>query len=387
MIPYGRQNISDADIEAVIDVLKSDFLTQGPMVPEFERALISCTGAKHALAMNSATSALHVACLALGLGNGDRLWTSPITFVASANAGLYCGATIDFVDIDSATYNMCPKKLEEKLIDAQSTQTLPKVLVPVHLCGQPCNMKEIHRLCKKYGVKIIEDASHGIGGLYLDEPIGNCIYSDITVFSFHPVKIITTGEGGAALTNCDKLAEKMALYRTHGITRDHNLMTELPHGSWYYQQINLGFNYRMTDIQAALGVSQIGKLDEFISRRHQIAQRYNLLLSELPVKIPFQLKDTYSALHLYVIRLKLEEINKTHKEIFESLREKGIGVNIHYIPVHLQPYYAAMGFKYGDFPESEKYYSDAISLPIYPNLSEKDHDMVIESLQSLLTLK
>ena len=387
MIPYGRQNISNADIEAVIDVLKSDFLTQGPMVPEFEKALINRTGAKHAFAMNSATSALHTACLALDLGIGDRLWTSPITFVASANAGLYCGATIDFVDIDPETYNMCPKKLEQKLIDAQSTGTLPKVLVPVHMCGQPCNMRDIHSLCKKYDIKIIEDASHGIGGRYLDESIGNCVYSDITVFSFHPVKIITTGEGGAALTNCDKLAEKIALYRTHGITRNQDMMTESSHGSWYYQQIDLGFNYRMTDIQAALGASQMRRLDEFVSKRHQISKRYDYLLKDLPVKVPFHLQDTYSALHLYVIRLKLDDIHLSRKQVFEGLREKGIGVNVHYIPVHLQPYYAAMGFQNGDFPESEKYYSEAISLPMYPNLSEKDHDMVIEALTSLLTSK
>ena len=387
MIPYGRQDVSDADIDAVIDVLKSDFLTQGPKVPEFEKALTSITGAKHALAMNSATSALHTACLALGLGIGDRLWTTPVTFVASANAGLYCGAKIDFVDIDPATYNMCSKKLEEKLIGAQLTGTLPKVLVPVHLCGQPCNMKAIQRLCVKYGVKIIEDASHAIGGRYLDGPIGNCAYSDITVFSFHPVKIITTGEGGAALTNDDQLADKMALYRGHGITRDQNLMTETSPGSWYYQQLELGFNYRMTDIQAALGVSQMRRLSEFVSKRHQIARRYDCLLDGLPVEIPFQLDNTYSGLHLYVIRLKLDEIHISHNQVFEGLRENGIGVNVHYIPVHLQPYYAAMGFRQGDFPESEKYYSEAISLPMYPNLSEEDQDMVVEALRSLVVSK
>ncbi len=387
MIPYGRQDISDADIDAVIDVLKSDFLTQGPKVPEFEKALTSSTGARHALAMNRATSALHAACLALGLGKGDRLWTSPVTFVASANAGLYCGAKIDFVDIDPATYNMCPKKLEKKLIEAQLNGALPKVLVPVHLCGQPCNMRDIQRLCMEYDVKIIEDASHAIGGNYLDGPIGNCAYSDISVFSFHPVKIITTGEGGAALTNDDQLAEKMALYREHGITRDQNMMTESSHGSWYYQQIELGYNYRMTDIQAALGVSQMRRLGEFVSKRHQIARRYDRLLSGLPVEIPFQLDDTYSGLHLYVIRLKLDEIQGSHKQVFEGLRENDIGVNVHYIPVHLQPYYAAMGFQQGDFPESEKYYSEAISLPIYPTLSEKNQDRVVDVLRSLVASK
>jgi len=387
VIPYGRQDISDSDIEAVLDVLKSDFLTQGSKVPEFEKALTSSTGAKHALAMNSATSALHTACLALGLGIGDRLWTTPVTFVASANAGLYCGAKIDFVDIDPATYNMCPKKLEEKLIEAQLTGTLPKVLVPVHLSGQPCNMRDIQRLCMKYGVKIIEDASHAIGGRYLEGPVGNCAYSDITVFSFHPVKIITTGEGGAVLTNDDQLAEKMGLYRGHGITRDHNMMTGPSHGSWYYQQIELGYNYRMTDIQAALGVSQMRRLSEFVLKRHLIARRYDRLLDGLPVEIPYQLEDTYSGLHLYVIRLKLDDIQRSHKQIFEGLRENGVGVNVHYIPVHLQPYYAAMGFQQGDFPESERYYSEAISLPMYPALSEEDQGRVVEVLRSLLVLK
>tara|TARA_B110000259_G_C13969311_1_gene384052 strand:+ start:196 stop:1371 length:1176 start_codon:yes stop_codon:yes gene_type:complete len=387
MIPYGKQDISQQDIEAVIEVLQSDFLTQGPNVPAFENALTSNVGAKHALAMNSATSALHAACLALGLGKGDRLWTTPVTFVASANAGLYCGAKIDFVDIDPATYNMCPKQLEKKLIEAQLKGTLPKVLVPVHLCGQSCDMKAIQHLCMEYDIKIIEDASHAIGGSYLGGPIGNCAYSDITVFSFHPVKIVTTGEGGAALTNDDQLAEKMALYRGHGITRDQNMMTEPSHGSWYYQQIELGYNYRMTDIQAALGISQMHRLSEFVSKRHQIALRYNVLLEGLPVEVPFQLDDTYSGLHLYVIRLKLDDIQRSHKHIFEGLREKGIGVNVHYIPVHLHPHYSAMGFQPGDFPESEKYYSEAISLPMYPNLSEDDQDTVIEVLTSLLVSK
>lgn len=387
MIPYGKQDISQQDIEAVIEVLQSDFLTSGPNVPAFENALTLNVGAKHALAMSSATSALHAACLALGLGKDDRLWTTPVTFVASANAGLYCGAKIDFVDIDPATYNMCPKQLEKKLREAQLKGTLPKVLVPVHLCGQSCDMRAIQHLCMEYDIKIIEDASHAIGGSYLGGPIGNCAYSDITVFSFHPVKIVTTGEGGAALTNDDQLAEKMALYRGHGITRDQNMMTELSHGSWYYQQIELGYNYRMTDIQAALGISQMHRLSEFVSKRHQIALRYNVLLEGLPVEVPFQLDDTYSALHLYVIRLKLDEIEKSHKQVFEGLREKGIGVNVHYIPVHLQPYYAAMGFQQGDFPESEKYYCEAISLPIYPNLSEEDQDRVVGVLKSLLVSK
>ena len=387
MIPYGKQDISQEDIDAVVDVLKSDFLTQGPKVPAFESSLTSHTGADYALAVNSATSALHIACMALELGEGDWLWTSPVTFVASANAGLYCGAKVDFVDIDSRTYNLCPIKLERKLEDASLKGRLPKVLVPVHLCGQPCDMKRIRELCNKYNVKIVEDASHAIGGSYQGVPIGSCKYSDITVFSFHPVKIVTTAEGGAALTNDHELAEKMALYRSHGITRDQNMMTEPSHGSWYYQQIELGYNYRMTDVQAALGVSQMRRLSEFVSKRHHIARRYDRLLNGLPVEIPYQLDDTYSGLHLYVIRLKLDEIDRSHKQVFEGLREKGIGVNVHYIPVHLQPYYAAMGFQQGDFPESEEYYSEAISLPMYPNLSEEDQDRVVGVLSSLLVSK
>jgi UDP-4-amino-4,6-dideoxy-N-acetyl-beta-L-altrosamine transaminase len=384
MIPYGRQEITQADIKAVVDVLESDFLTQGPMVPAFEKELIAHSGVKHALAMNSATSALHVACLALGLGEGDWLWTSPVTFVASANAGVYCRAKIDFVDIDSSTYNMCPKKLKIKLAEARVSGTLPKILIPVHLSGQPCDMRAIKRLCVEYGVRIIEDASHAIGGSYLGKAIGSCEYSDITVFSFHPVKIITTGEGGAALTNDDQLAERIALFRGHGVTRDQKMMTEPSHGSWYYQQIELGFNFRMTDIQAALGISQMARLNYFVVQRHRIAQRYDRLLETLPVKVPFQLNDTYSGFHLYIIRLDMRVLSVSHKQVFEGLRAKGIGVNLHYIPVHLQPFYQAMGFRPGDFPESEKYYSEAISLPMYPGLSEKDQDRVVKVIKSLV---
>ena len=387
MIPYGRQDISQEDIDAVVDVLKSDFLTQGPKVPAFESALTSHTGAKYALAVNSATSALHIACMALELGEGDWLWTSPNTFVASANAGLYCGAKVDFIDIDSRTYNLCPNKLEKKLQIADLDGCLPKVLVPVHLCGQPCDMKRIRGLCNKYNVKIVEDASHAIGGSYQGAPIGNCKYSDITVFSFHPVKIVTTAEGGAALTNDHELAAKMALYRSHGITRNHDEMTEISHGAWYYQQITLGYNYRMTELQAALGSSQMTRLTEFVTTRHKIAERYNFLLKDLPVQIPYQLENTYSGLHLYVIRLKLDEISVTHNEVFGELRANQINVNLHYIPVHIQPYYKAMGFRYGDFPASEQYYKEAISLPMYPGLSQSDQDKVVRVLTSSLANK
>ena len=384
MIPYGKQEITQQDIDAVVDVLKSDFLTQGPQVPAFEEALKTSTGATFSLAVNSATSALHIACLALGLGRGDRLWTTPVTFVASANCGLYCGAEIDFVDIDPQTYNMSVAALEAKLIDAKASNVLPKVIVPVHLCGQSCDMKAIHALSKEYGFKIIEDASHAIGGRYLDNPIGCCEYSDITVFSFHPVKIVTTAEGGAVMTNSQELADKMALYRSHGITRDADKMQNEPHGAWYYEQVDLGFNYRMTELQAALGVTQMTRLDDFVSARHKLATRYNQLLEGLPITLPYQLEGTYSGLHLYVIRLQLDNISKTHKEVFDALREQGIGVNLHYIPVHTQPYYQNMGFKFGDFPESERYYQEAISLPMFHVMTEEQQDTVIRVLSSVL---
>lgn len=384
MIPYGRQDISQQDIDAVVEVLQSDFLTQGPKVPLFEKTVAEHVGATHALAVNSATSALHIACLALGLGEGDWLWTTPITFVASANCGLYCGAQVDFVDIDPVTYNLCPKELEKKLIAAEKTGKLPKVVVPVHFSGQPCDMQAIHQLAQTYGFKIIEDASHAIGGKYQDEFIGNCRYSDITVFSFHPVKIITTAEGGLALTNDDALAEKMNLYRSHGVTRDQNLMTHEPDGPWYYQQVELGYNYRMTELQAALGISQIERLDAFVARRHELAKRYDALLQELPVTTPWQHPDSYSGLHLYVIRLQLDKIDKTHRKVFEGLREQGIGVNLHYIPVHTQPYYQNMGFKQGDFPEAELYYTEAISLPMYQGLVDEQQDQVVQELITAL---
>ncbi len=384
MIPYGKQEITQQDIDAVISVLKSDFLTQGPQVPAFEKSLTDFTGANHALAVNSATSALHIACLALGLGKGDVLWTTPITFVASSNCGLYCGATVDFVDIDAATYNLCPIKLEEKLIVAKMQGRLPKVLVAVHLCGQPCDMKAISKLAKEYNFKVIEDASHAIGGAYFDKPIGSCQYSDITVFSFHPVKIVTTAEGGAALTNDKQLATKMNLLRSHGITRDPDLMVVELEGGWYYQQVELGYNYRMTELQAALGVSQMSRLNEFVAARHVLASRYNKELAMLPLTLPYQLPETYSGLHLYVIRLQLDEINKTHKQVFDELRENGIGVNLHYIPVHTQPYYQELGFKVGDFPAAEHYYQEAISLPMFHLMSVEQQDEVISVLKKIL---
>ncbi len=384
MIPYGRQSISEEDIQAVVDVLRSDYLTQGPKVPAFEQALADYCGASHAVAANSATSALHLACRALGLGEGDWLWTSPITFVASANCALYCGARVDFVDIDPSTYNLSVAALKTKLEKAAKEQRLPKVVVPVHLCGQPCEMAAIHELSAQYGFRIVEDASHAVGGSYRGEPIGNCRFSDIAIFSFHPVKIITSAEGGMALTNDPKLAQKMELLRSHGITRDPSLMTHEPDGDWYYQQVELGFNYRMTELQAALGLSQLKRLDNFVTRRHLLAERYNKLLADLPVVVPYQHPDSYSGLHLYVIRLQLESIQRSHRDIFGLLRERGVGVNLHYIPVHTQPYYQNFGFKEGEYPEAERYYSEAISLPMYPDLSEKDQDTVVETLRRVL---
>jgi len=385
MIPYGKQAISQQDIDAVIKVLESDFLTQGPQVPLFETEIKNVTQAKHAIAVNSATSALHLACLALGLSKGDVVWTTPNTFVATANCALYCGADVDFVDIDPDTYNLSANELEIKLIYAKKNNLpLPKVVIPVHLCGQPCDMKKIHALSKDYGFLIIEDASHAIGGKYKDSPIGICEFSDITVFSFHPVKIITTAEGGAATTNSIKLAQTMALLRSHGITRDDKLMTEPSHGTWYYQQIELGFNYRMTEMQAALGVSQLTRLAEFVNDRNQLAKRYDNKLRGLPVILPKKNNDSYSANHLYVIKIKLTDVELTHKQIFDTLRLKNIGVNIHYIPIHMQPYYQALGFKVGEFPEAEKYYEQAISIPLFHQMTHKQQDTVIQALKDVL---
>jgi UDP-4-amino-4,6-dideoxy-N-acetyl-beta-L-altrosamine transaminase len=380
MIPYGRQVITQSDVDAVVAVLRSDFLTQGPQVPLLERGLAEYCGASHAVAVNSATSALHIACLALGLSEGDWLWTSPTTFVASANCALYCGAKVDFVDIDPQTSNLSPQALEQKLVIAEREGRLPKIVIPVHLCGRPCDMQAIHALSKRFGFKIIEDASHAIGSRYRNEPVGNCRYSDITVFSFHPVKIITTAEGGAALTNHAELASKMALLRSHGITREPEQMVDTPDGPWYYEQIALGFNYRMTDLHAALGVSQMARIDAFVAQRHQIAAKYDKLFVELPVQVPARDQD-YSALHLYVIRLKLNLISRTHHDVFVALREQGIGVNLHYIPVHTHPYYREMGFAMGDFPEAERYYREAISLPIYPGLTDEDVTKVVNAVK------
>ena len=385
MIPYGRQDINQQDINAVVEVLKSDFLTQGPQVPAFEQAIIDACDAKYAVAVNSATSALHIACLALGLGNDDWLWTTPNTFVASANCALYCGAKVDFVDIDPRTYNLCAKQLEKKLIAAQKVGKLPKIVIPVHFSGQSCDMQAIHELAKKYGFNIIEDASHAIGGKYKGEPIGNSRYSDITVFSFHPVKIVTTAEGGMAVTNNAKLAEQLNLLRSHGITRDEKLMTQDMDGPWYYQQIELGFNYRMTELQAALGLSQMQRLEEFVIKRHELASRYDNLLDDLPIILPWQRPDSYSARHLYVIRLQLEQINITHLDVFNALRAAGVLVNLHYIPVHMQPYYQKMGFASGQFPEAEKYYKEAISIPLFSAMTEGQQDTVCSTLKTILS--
>lgn len=383
-IPYGRQDITEADIEAVTEVLRSDWLTQGPTVPNFEQAVADSCSASYAVAVNSATSALHIACLALGLGPGDWLWTSPNTFVASANCGLHCGAQIDFVDIDPRAYNLCAKGLARKLEQAKGEGHLPMIVVPVHFAGQPCDMEAIHNLSREYGFKIIEDASHAIGGSYLGEPIGNCRYSDVTIFSFHPVKIITTAEGGMALTNDGDVAGCMQRLRTHGITRDPALMSHEPDGPWYFEQIELGLNYRMTDLHAALGLSQLNRLNEYIERRRALALRYDEQLAGLPVVTPWQHPNGQSAWHLYVIRLQLDELTRTHRQVFEGLREQDIGVNLHYIPVHTHPYYRGLGFTAGSFPEAERYYSEAISLPMFPSMTDEDQDQVIAALNLVL---
>ena len=384
MIPYGRQDICDEDIQAVIEVLRSDYLTQGPAVAVFEKQLASYCGCHFGVAVNSATSALHLACLALGVGRGDRVWTSPITFVASANAALYCEAEVDFVDIDPRSYNMCAARLEKKLDGAARDGTLPKVIIAVHLTGQSCDMAAIRSAANRYGVKVIEDASHAVGSTYLDAPVGSCRFSDIAVFSFHPVKIITTGEGGMAMTNDPELAERMRMDRTSGITRDPAQMLAPPHGPWYYEQVRLGFNYRMPDLAAALGRSQFNRLDHFLARRREIAATYDAGLDGLPVTIPWQHRDTRSAFHLYVVRLNRTRAARDRLTVFERLRAAGIGVNVHYIPVYKHPFYRSLGFPEDYCPEAEAYYAEAISLPIFPALTGQEQNSVIDALAEAL---
>ncbi|MDO6684709.1 MULTISPECIES: UDP-4-amino-4,6-dideoxy-N-acetyl-beta-L-altrosamine transaminase [unclassified Agarivorans] len=381
MIPYGRQQISQQDIDTVVEVLGSDYLTQGPKVPEFEQALCTYTGAKYTLATNSATSALHLACRALDVSAGDIVWTSPITFVASANCALYCGAEVDFVDIDSSSYNLCPLALKTKLEKSTTTNSLPKVVIVIHMCGQPCDMQAIYALSQQYGFRIIEDASHAIGGTYLEHPIGNCRFSDITVFSFHPVKIITTGEGGAALTNSLELSTKMALLRSHGVTRDPALMTKEPDGPWFYQQLDLGFNYRITELQGALGLSQLKRVDQWVAKRAELANRYDELLTPLPVISPKQHTNGISARHLYVIQLSQPE---KRLAVFNKMQAADIGVNVHYIPVHTQPHYQALGHKLGDYPNAEHYYKAALSLPLFPALTDEEQKFVVSTLAEAL---
>jgi UDP-4-amino-4,6-dideoxy-N-acetyl-beta-L-altrosamine transaminase len=384
VIPYGRQSISDEDVQEVVNVLQSDFLTQGPMVPRFEDAVASYCGVKYAVAVNSGTSALHMACRALGVETGDIVWTSPITFVASANCARYCGATVDLVDIDPVSYNMSVDALKMKLESADSAGSLPKVLIPVHLAGHPCDMRAIGELAEEYGFSVIEDASHALGGRYRDDKIGCCRYSDITVFSFHPVKVITTAEGGMAVTNDEQLARRMALLRTHGITRDATEMDSPSDGPWYYEQIDLGFNYRMTDIEAALGISQLRRLDEFVARRHELAARYDRLLRDLPVMTPWRNPADYSGFHLYIVRLDLQAVEASHRVVFERLRSNGIGVNLHYIPVYRHPYYSRSGLNPDDYPEAERYYAEAISIPLFPSLTEQQQDAVVEALEEAI---
>jgi len=383
MIPYGKQDIDQSDIDAVINVLKSDWLTQGPQVPLFEQVLADICQASYGVAVNSATSALHIANLALGVGQDDIVWTSPITFVATANSALYCGAKIDFVDIDLSSGNISVAALKAKLQWAKQQNCLPKVVIPVHLAGQSCDMKVIHQLAKEYNFALIEDASHAVGGQYQNAPIGNCQYSDITIFSFHPVKIITSAEGGMALTNNSELAESMRLFRSHGITSQTDKMTEPSHGPWYYQQVDLGFNYRMTDLQAALGLSQLSRIDEFIEKRNELANNYDKAFSSTALTSLTPADNCQSAYHLYLILLP-EADAQQHKQTIIALREQGICAHVHYIPVHLQPYYQQLGFKLGDFPNAEQYYQQVISLPLYPKLSSYDQDHIIEQVKVLL---
>ncbi|MDC0075434.1 UDP-4-amino-4,6-dideoxy-N-acetyl-beta-L-altrosamine transaminase [Candidatus Thioglobus sp.] len=384
MIPYGKQDLNENDLQAVLNVLNSDFLTQGPQVPLFEKSISIYCGSNFAIASNSATSSLHIACKALGLCEGDYLWTSPNSFVASANCGLYCNARIDFVDIDPNTYNLSVDELEKKLVKAKRDKKLPKILVPVHFAGQSCDMAKIKDLSDEYGFYIIEDASHSIGAKYNDFSVGCCQYSDITVFSFHPVKIITTAEGGVATTNSKSLAKRMRLFNSHGITRDQEMMIKPQNNAFYYQQILLGFNYRMTELQAALGTSQLERVDEFVTRRHLLKKRYDRNLIGLPIELPYQSKFCYSSLHLYPIKIRRDNNSKNRDIIFDKLRENDIGVNVHYIPIHTHPYYQDLGFKYGDFPQAENYYENALSLPLFPSMTFDQQDYIINTLHEIL---
>ena len=380
MIPYGKQTVDQSDISAVLEVMKSDFLTQGPMTPRFEKEICKYTGSNHSVAVINATSALHIACLALGVGNQDIVWTSPISFVASANCAKYCGAEVDFVDIDPNTYNMSVQALEEKLKIAKQKNRLPKVIIPVHLSGQSCDMEAISKLGEQYGFRIIEDASHAIGGSYKSSKVGSCQYSDICVFSFHPVKIITTCEGGVCTTNDKELYQKMYNLRSHGIVRNQEDMQNTKHGPWYYEQVDLGFNYRLNDLQAALGISQLKKLNNFVEKRLLIAKKYDKIFQEeTDLKLPFQAKQSISSFHLYILRIK-KDGNLDRKVIFEKLRNNGILVNIHYIPIYRHPFYSK-GYSIEDFPNAESYYEEAISLPIFPGLTDNQIELVAETIK------
>lgn len=389
MIPYGRQDITQADIDAVVEVLKSDFLTQGPAISRFERDVAAKVNARYAVASNSGTSALHIACLALGLGPGDLLWTAPNTFVASANCGRYCGADVDFVDIDAQTWNMSVSRLAEKLAQAKKNGRLPTVVVPVHFSGQPTDQEAIWELARTYGFRVIEDASHAIGAARNGEPVGSCRWSDITVFSFHPVKLVTSGEGGMCMTNDAELAERMEMFRSHGITRKSERFTqgettaEAP-PAWYYEQQMLGFNYRLTDIQAVLGSSQLRRIDSYVERRNELARRYDAALGGLPLQLPTVMPENRSAFHIYVVRVDRDKAKRTRRQVFDGLRQRDVGANLHYMPVHLQPYYRGLGFKPGQFPESEAYGESAITLPLYPTLTDGQQDAVIAALRDLL---
>jgi UDP-4-amino-4,6-dideoxy-N-acetyl-beta-L-altrosamine transaminase len=385
MIPYARQDIDESDLAAVIEVLQSEWLTQGPALGRFEEAVSAYCGSRYAVAVSSGTAALHLACKALDLGAGDLVWTSPNTFVATANCALICGAEMDFVDIDPSSYNMSVTALEEKLEQAQHADRLPRIVIPVHFAGQPCDMAAIGALSRRYGFKVIEDASHAIGAINADSTkVGECRYSDITIFSFHPVKIITTGEGGMAVTNDAALAERLRLLRSHGVTRDPERMSGVAEGKWYYEQIELGFNYRMTEIQAALGASQLARIEQFVARRSEFANLYGHGLSALPVSCPVIQPGVRSSWHLYVIQLRAEAGAPSRAQVFSRMWEAGIEVNVHYIPVHLQPYYRGLGFTEGQYPVAEKYYARALTLPLYYNLSQRDLEQVCAALEKAL---